>query len=312
MSGFLKRKKRKTGIALGSGAAKGLSHVGVLRVFQENGVEFDYVCGTSIGALIGAVYCSSFPMREFEELLVSLDKKQIISLFMPTPSRLGLISGYNIEKFLFYFLGNKTFGDLDIPLAVVAADIFSGEEVVLSRGNLIKAVRASISIPGVFIPVTIDERRLVDGSIINPIPVSVLKSIDRDILSIGVKVNSKVKNFDRKIIINRKRGSGSSASPSEVKNKIDNFLSSIKEENSAGEQAEKDNINIFDVVLNSIYIMENNIADMRLRQDKPDCVICPDVSDVPPMGYFRMKDIIERGKDAATEALPEIKSMIGS
>jgi NTE family protein len=308
---FLKKKKKKIGIALGSGAAKGLSHIGVLRVFEENGIRFDCVCGTSIGALIGAVYCSSFPMKEFEELLLSLDKKQIISLFMPKPSRLGLISGYNIEKFLFYFLGNKTFEDLDIPLAVVAADILSGEEVILSRGNLIQAVRASISIPGVFIPVKIDGKHLVDGSIMNPVPVSILKSIDKDIIAIGVKVNTEVKNYNKEIVINRSRKNGVIPSPEDVKNKVDDFLSNIKDEASAEDQAEKDNINMFDVVINSIYIMEDNIAALRLKKDKPDYVIYPDVSNVPPMGYFRMKDIIEHGKEAGLKALPEVKSLLG-
>ena len=319
---FLNKKKPKMGIALGSGAAKGFSHIGILLALEEKGLKADYVCGSSMGALIGAMYCSGFPMKDFADIITSLGRREILGLFTPTFSKSGLVNGDNIEKFLFYLLGDINFSDLEIPFSVVATDVLTGEEVVISKGSLIKAVRASISIPGIFIPVKMDGRSLIDGGITDPVPVSVIKSMGADV-SIGVKITTEVKKIVDQEKFSETKGRKILVDPKKIKDKVMTFLDKmpgddikvklkdvidISIENK--KEGERESLNMFDVILNSVYIMEDTIALLRLKQDKPDFIITPDVSNIPPMGYLRSREIIKIGSDSAEAILPEIKKRL--
>lgn len=174
----------KVGLALGSGAARGLAHLGVLRLLTEEKIPIDMVAGTSAGALIGALYCSGADLNLIQQLAGELRRKDLLDITVP---RVGFIKGNKIEELLKLLTKGKNIEDLDIPFCAVAADITKGEKVVIDKGPLYKAVRASISIPGIFVPVHYGDSSLVDGGIIDRVPVGVVKEMGADVV-IGVDV----------------------------------------------------------------------------------------------------------------------------
>jgi NTE family protein len=165
----------KTGIALGGGGAKGLAHIGVLKVLQAHGVVPDMVAGTSMGALIGALYCLRGDIRSVEEFAMGFENASLSPYLAPRPSSAGVVSEKRIQDFLNSTLGKARIEDLDMPFYCPATDIRRGREVIFDRGNLARAVRASISIPVIFRPVRLGSRYLVDGGLLNPVPVDILK-----------------------------------------------------------------------------------------------------------------------------------------
>jgi NTE family protein len=162
----------KVGLVLGSGAARGIAHIGVLKVLEENKIPVAFVAGSSIGALVGALYCISGSAHEALELVDKLDKKRAQQLFDWNVPRQGLVAGENIRRFLKGSM-NKDFSELKIPLCVVVTDLCEGRETYILSGNVLDAVMASIAIPVLFKPVKDKEEILVDGGLLNPLPADV-------------------------------------------------------------------------------------------------------------------------------------------
>lgn len=169
--------KNKIGLALGGGGARGLAHIGVLKVLEENGIHPDIIAGTSIGSIIGALYASGLRAVEIERLVTRLEFKHLQMFLDPALSLNGLIQGKRITALLESILGDLTFDDLVRDFTCVAADIKNGEPVLLQEGPLVPAIRASISIPGVFVPAKIAGRYLVDGGLVLQVPVNVCKAM---------------------------------------------------------------------------------------------------------------------------------------
>ncbi|MDP2926174.1 MAG: patatin-like phospholipase family protein [Nanoarchaeota archaeon] len=179
-------KRKKIGLALGSGGAKGFAHIGVLKVLEKNKIPIDFISGTSMGALIGGLYCKNPDAKKLEKDILKKDFKKILDY---TLSKTGLVKGNKIHDLLKDELGNIEFKELKIPLYVTSFDIGNNREVIFHKGSVIKAIRASISIPGLFIPVENKKRILVDGGVIDPIPTEILRRNKADIV-IAVNVNS--------------------------------------------------------------------------------------------------------------------------
>ncbi len=167
------------GLALGAGAARGLSHIGVLKVFEEEGIPVDYIAGTSIGALIGAIYSAGQSIHDMEKIAMHLKKAYFIDFTLP---KMGFIEGNRIRDFVRLFTYNKNIEELKIPLAIVATDIRTGERIVFTEGNAADAVRASVAIPGVIVPVKWKGRLLVDGAVSDRLPVSIVREMGADIV----------------------------------------------------------------------------------------------------------------------------------
>lgn len=184
-------KLRKIGIALGSGSAKGWSHIGVIRGLQEANIAIDIVCGSSIGALVGGAFAAG-KLDEAEKLVRELAWSDIMG-FMEVPvPRSGIINSEKIAEYLRQRIGDPNIEDLPIPFAAVATDLTSGQEVWMRQGSLIEAIRASISMPGMFTPCFREGRLLVDGGLVNPIPVSLCRSMGANTV-IAVNPNTDVK-----------------------------------------------------------------------------------------------------------------------
>ncbi|SMF08451.1 NTE family protein [Priestia filamentosa] len=175
----------KIGIALGSGGARGFAHLGVLKVLKEENIEVDYLAGSSMGALVGAFYGTGLEMEQLYRIAFAFKRKYYTDLTLP---KMGFIAGERVKELVRMFTKNKNIEDLNIPLSIVTTDIKTGEKVVFDKGPIAPAVRASISIPGIFVPEKVDGRLLVDGGVVDRIPVSVVKEMGADIV-IGVNVS---------------------------------------------------------------------------------------------------------------------------
>jgi len=174
----------RIGLVLGAGSARGLAHIGVMQVLLENQIPFDFLVGSSMGALIAAVYACGGDIYMTGKLAGALNTSLFWDVGIP---RMGFVSGKRIEHFLRLITKGKSFEDLDMPLAVVTTDIETGEKIVIQEGPVHTAVRASISIPGVFAPVRYQNRLLVDGAVAERLPVGVARDLGAEIV-LGVDV----------------------------------------------------------------------------------------------------------------------------
>ncbi|MCD6471117.1 patatin-like phospholipase family protein [bacterium] len=165
--------KPKLTYVLGSGGARGLAHIGVLNILEKNKLRPDLIIGTSIGALIGGLYAAGASLEEIEEAASKINRWQKFYLFSSLPRTNGLLKGEKIEKLIKKFINNKKFTDLKIPFYAVAVDLISGKEVILKNGLVFRAIRASIAVPGLFTPIVINKKILVDGGLVDPLPVDI-------------------------------------------------------------------------------------------------------------------------------------------
>lgn len=175
----------KTALVLGAGSARGLAHIGVLQVLEENNIPFDLIVGCSMGAMIGSIYACGTDLNLLAKLIENINLRNFFDLNLP---RMGFISGKRITEFLDLVTKRKKFSDLDLPLAVVATDLTSGKKLVIEEGSITEAVRASISIPGIFHPVIKDGMVLVDGAVLDRLPIEVARAKGASVI-IAVDVN---------------------------------------------------------------------------------------------------------------------------
>lgn len=180
---LFKKKKKKLGLALGSGGAKGMAHVGILRAFDEEGISFDCVAGTSIGSVIGAMYAAGYSSASMIKYLDELDFFAAQTIVKLT------LTGKSIEDIFGDVIGGSSFEDLLIPFAAVATDLKTGDEVVIKSGSVAKAMRASSAIPPVLKPASVDGKILIDGAYVNSVPSDVVKNMGADIV-IGVNLSA--------------------------------------------------------------------------------------------------------------------------
>lgn len=291
-------RRPKIGLALGSGSARGLAHLGVIRAIEDAGIKVDFVAGTSMGAFVGAIFASGNLGRLAADFL-DFDWKNIISLLDPVFPRSGLIDGQKIAGFVRAHVPSANIEGLSIPFHAVATDIMDGKEVIISTGDLIEAVRASIAVPGIFTPVRSNGRILVDGGLVNPVPVSTVRAMGADLV-IAVDLNHDIV---------ASRPPSSLAIGKLYDNALTRTLESLQSiENPVLSQfsawLHKEPLpGIFDVMLTSIYIMQARITQASLQQEKPEILIQPPLGAVRFMEFDRSEEIIAIGYECAREQL---------
>jgi len=189
----MSEKNATIGLALGAGGARGLAHVGVLKFLQEENIKVDIIAGTSIGSIIGGLYSAGIPIKYMEKIAEEIDWDTLTDVTFP---RQGLIKGNKILKFLEVLTQNKDFSELNNPFSAIACDIENGEHVVLDKGSVAKAIRSSIAIPGVFVPYRHQGKVLVDGGVLDRVPVSTTRKMGADII---IAVDIQVKDVNNEI-----------------------------------------------------------------------------------------------------------------
>jgi NTE family protein len=317
ITGFLEgtpKAPRKIGLALGSGSARGWAHIGVIRALSEAGIRVDYVAGTSIGALVGAVYAAG-NIDTLEEVVLELDWKQIAYFFDVVFPKSGLIDGKKVADFVRNHVQEKNIEELVIPFRAVSTDLATGREVVLNQGDIIEAVRASISVPGIFTPVKRDGAILVDGGMVNPIPVSVVREMGADFV-IAVDLTHDIvgeKGIKKTPVAKSTASAPNSGSGrsfikgSKIRDALSNTLGThalpaltqIKQWRSADPLP-----NIFEVLMTSTRIMETQISVTRLKTDPPDLLIRPN------LGHLRLLEF-NRAQEAIAEGYREAQIRVG-
>jgi NTE family protein len=306
-------RKRKVGLALSGGAARGLSHVGVLEVIEGLGIRPDAIAGTSMGAIIGAFYCSGITLEEIKSYVKSMNWKSFLLFSDIVVSRTGIINGKKVEEVLEKFLGKKTFSSCRIPFCCVAVDLVKRERVILSEGKLIDAVRASISIPGFFSTVYMDGRILVDGGLIEPLPTEAIKTMNINFtIASSVKFEKDRDKYKKFLPEDFNCRKGDNGDPSNVsKNTVRASGNKIFKFKKKSEPL-KDNLELLSVkgVLDTSFnIMHRELIKSYIKN--ADILIEPEVGDFGFFDLMHGSQIIQRGREAAREKIPEIRKKLG-
>ena len=309
-------KHKRVGLALGSGGARGWAHLGVLQALREKGIEVDVVAGTSMGAVVGA-FLAAGRENVLRELAQDLDWKRLRPFFWEVSlSRSGLTDGRKLLEEFRKMLGLREFRELDLPFRAVATDLHTGEEVVLSSGNLLQAVRASISIPGLFSPVPVGKRFLLDGGLVNPVPVSVARAMGaQTVVAVDVSqgiVAERMPEVRKGKEPEPARGPLALPKPTAAEEKggatrlLDGFRAEIEKKVNRLRAAAADAAArpaVTDVLVQSVRIAEARIALARRQAEPPDVLIEPPVGGIGTLEFHRAQDAIAAGYAAALKAL---------
>lgn len=332
----------KIGLALGSGGARGWAHIGVLRVLAREGIVPDIVSGTSIGALVGGCYVAG-RLDELEEFARGLTRRRILGLLDFRLPASGLIGDSKLEKLLNEHLGDTRIEDMDRVFVAVATELATGHEVWMHEGNLIRSMRASYAIPGLFPPVLNDRRWLIDGALVNPVPVSVCRALGARVV---IAVNLNTDPFNRSARSSARRPSLYIShppapleadmadaeleevadvtlhnEPRPIVERLRSALERIRNRTLLAEaETQKKTLAHTDkrqpgpgfatVLLASLNIVQDRIARLRMAGDPPDVLMAPAMGDYTPADFDKAAGLIEAGAEAAEAALPSIHEAI--
>ena len=290
------------GLALGGGAARGFAHLGVMRRLIEAGIKPDVIVGTSIGAVVGGCYAAG-RLDVIEDWGRGLTKRGILGYLDITLAGGGLIGGGKLAARLDEKLGNTPIEALPIRFATITTEVGTGHEIWLTRGRLVDAMRASYALPGIFPPVLLDGRWLVDGALVNPVPVSAVRVFGARLV-IAVNLNTDI--FGRSMIMSG--DSEERAPPPEPSADRRGFRSIFGTEHALKRQfaGGSRRPGLPSVMIDAFNIMQDRITRARLAGDPPDVMIAPRVGQVGWFDFHRAREAIEVGARAAERALDEI------
>jgi len=288
------------GLALGGGSARGWAHVGVIRALEQAGIRPDLVCGTSIGALVGAAYAAG-ELERFEQWLLGLGIADVLS-FMDVGLSGGVIKGERLMEFFRLNFIDRPVEDLAMPFAAVATALHNGAEVWLREGSTIEAVRASIALPALFTPVVHEGRVLVDGGLVNPVPVSLARAMGADIV-IAVDLSSDILG---RYLREEPEPEAPAALLSEWRQKLQENLSALIP---AHPDDEPKLPSMLDVMASSINIMQVRITRSRMAGEPPDVIVAPRLAHLGLLDFHRSKEAIEAGVRAVEAALPSLRTL---
>ncbi|WP_455210850.1 patatin-like phospholipase RssA [Kaarinaea lacus] len=312
-----KKKKPVIGLALGSGAARGWAHIGVLNELRERGIEPSVITGTSIGAFVGAAYVAGY-LDQLQKWVCGLTRRDILRYMDVQLFAGGFITGTEQKKLIREKLGDVKIENLKTPYACVATDLKNGREVWFQQGSLVDAVHASVALPGLFSPVHVDGQWLVDGGLVNPVPVSVCRALGAEVV-IAVNLNSdivgkhlKQQNFQEEEV-----------EEEEEKNASENlsimgFMEQVKKNLFKDEDSfvtrlwtkQQEKPGVFDVLVGSINIMQDRITRSRLAGDPPELMLTPRLSQLGLMEFDRAEVAIEEGRECVKRMASALEYII--
>jgi NTE family protein len=304
----------KIGLALGSGSARGWAHIGILEALAEQGITPDIVCGCSIGAFVGSAFVAG-KLEELKKWTLSLSWARVMKLLDPSVAHGGVIKGDLIAEYLRTLLDEKEIAEYGIPFAAIATDLLTGREIWLQQGPMYQAVRASISLPGIFTPYKLGNKWLVDGGLVNPVPISVCRALGADVI-IGVNLNNDL--VGRRGIASEIERDESELQkfpfdlleklpeqiPESIREGVTNLVSNIYG------ATKSDTPGYFDVLFNSINIMQDRITRSRLAGDPPQVMLMPHLLDFNLMDFHRAEEAIKEGRLCVEQSLPLIRKFI--
>ena len=282
--------ERRIGLALSSGGARGAAHVGVLKVLKENGIEPDVIVGSSMGAEVGGLYAAGVDLDDLASLWRSRSFGQMFKTLLPTIPWSGWSSGGGITRLLQKLVGSPRIEDLLPQFVAVATDLQSGLPFPIAQGSLVDAIRASVSVPGLFSPVWIDGHLLIDGGVSNPTPVDVARELASDVVvAVDVLVDPAEVEFGGIPYLDARQ----------------RILEFTRRPGSAPRNGHRFHPSVFSVLFQMSTVFQKRLSDLRLMTHPPDVLIRPDFSADPPC-YSDVGCGFEAGEEAARAALPKI------
>ncbi len=297
-------------LALGGGAARGLAHIGVLRVLERHGIRPSVIAGTSIGAAVGGVWAAGH-LDAMEAWALKLTKRGILRLIDPAIGAPGLMNGRRLLDQLRAEIGTIDIEDMAVTFSAIATELGTGHEIWLTRGNLADAIHASYCLPGIFTPVKVSGRWLMDGALVNPIPVSAARALGGRIV-IAVNLNAEV--FGRGTVIQDHGGPIATTAEAVVERKKHGLARMLRPDlllrggflpgPTDGPKA------ISAVMIDAFNVMQDRIARSRLAGDPPDVTISPKLGKIGLFDFHRAQDAIDAGAEAAERMVDEIKLAI--
>lgn len=297
-------RKPVIGLALGSGSARGWAHIGVIRSLEELDIRPQIVCGTSIGALVGAAYVSG-NLERLESWVSSLKIKDVVGYFDLTLNG-GMIKGERLMDFFRRHFEDRAIGSLDQTYAAVATDLTTGREVWLRDGSLLHAVRASIALPGLFTPALHNGRWLVDGGLVNPVPVSLARALGAEVV-IAVDLNT---NLVGRHLRARTRPPAHNRPPA------DGLAAALMQRLQAGfegikpwREPKEAPPSLFDTLATSINIMQVQISRSRLAGEPPDVLVTPRLAHLGLLEFHRAREALAEGRRAVQTVLPLLREL---
>ncbi len=317
----------RIGLALGGGSARGWSHIGVIEALEEAGIYPEIVAGCSIGAVVGGAYAAG-RIGALKTFALSLTRRRVVGLLDPRITGSGLIAGERLRRRLSRELEGLRIEDLRLSFASVATELGTGHEVWLSRGSLVEAVRASYAIPGLFPPVALDGRILMDGTLVNPVPVRLARELGADLV---ICVNLACETRPPATVIRPERDTIGPSEPGEpVERAIEATLeAAVRRRDRWGlfrgasrrlmgrrraapprPSAERTTPGVARVMLDAFNITQDRISRARLAGDPPDVSIRPRLAAFGQFEFHRAADGIDLGREAVRAALPEIRRTI--
>ncbi len=307
----------KIGLALGSGSSRGWAHIGVLQALHDHDISVSYVAGTSIGAYVGAIYTAG-DLDRLAEFALSMDWRKVLSYMDLVFPKSGFIDGKRIRDLLMINTTATSFDQLRIPLKIIATDLNTGERVVLSKGSLLDAVRASVAIPGVVTPVKVDQRWLVDGGLVDPVPVEAVKSMGADVViavdlttTLVSKLHPKKKARETRPkdisgLISIERG----ALVQRMLVQYGETSQRLKKIFIQWARREEKSPHLLDIMASTINIMQKQIAEINLSLAPPDVLIQPELGDLKMFDFDQAERSIREGYDRTLEKMEAIQKAI--
>lgn len=315
--------RQSVGLVLGSGASRGWAHIGVIRALEEAKIPIDYIAGSSVGAYIAAIYASG-SLKSLETFLLEKDGKKIFSYFDVVFPKSGLLNGSKrVQELFSMHTDARNFSDLSIPVEMVATDLEGGKKVILKSGSILKALRATMSYPGLFEPVRMDGRWLVDGGIVDPVPVGIARGMGAKVV-IAVDLNSRIVSHNR---VNRSAVKAGRARPvtlktsslgnghqSEVVKKMTDFYENIekrlRQRTNGFWHRDLYTPDIIETVMTSVGIMQERITRTNLAVEQPDILIQPRLGELKMMNFDQVEHTIQEGYAGAKEKMQDIITLL--
>ena len=303
----LKRHHTRIGLALGSGSARGWSHIGILRALAEIGIEPDLVCGSSVGAIVGASYAAG-NLDKLEEWVTSLTRADVARFLDLNLSLNGFIDAPRLRSFFADYVCAEAvrIEELGKTFATVSTDLENGREIWFTEGSVLDAVWASMSLPGLFPPIRNQGRWLVDGGLVNPVPVSVCRALGADkVIAVNLTGASVGRHFLHRIEDEADQAAADGLL-SMLRKTVKNYSSSLFGSNGTNDSAP----GLFDAIIGSINIVQDRITRSRMAGDPPDIMLAPRLSHIGLMEFYRAREAIQEGRECVQRMLPEIRHQV--
>ena len=288
---------QKVALALGSGGARGIAHIGVIRELIKNGFQITSIAGTSMGALVGGVYACG-KLDEYEAWMSSLSKMDVFNLVDFTWSKFGIIKADKVFNAIHKFIPDQKIEDLPVKFAAVATDLYNGKEIVISEGSLFDAIRASVSIPLIIMPVIKNDTLFVDGGVVNPVPVNRVFRNDGDIL-VAVNVNAQIP-YQPPVVENPDwhfLDKINSSKLKEFQEKLSNLFPPTKKEKTG----------YFNLINETSGLMLSQILKLTLEMNPPDILIEVSRNACGTFDFYKAAELISLGKKATIETLEKLE-----